>query len=728
MNKMKVSIILFFLSTVYCNGQIVLTENFESTSIPIDWQISTNATDNGWRFGTSQLLSSQFFEIESNGSLIAATNDDSCNCDKSNEYLISEPIDLTDVSAAVLKFDLFYTDQAYQGFQEDASIEISIDGVNWVLLDNLHGHGGWDQHLINISDYIGNQTVYIGFKYDDNGGWLYGMAIDNVIVEVPNTLDASLVELESKAFGEIYEEFPLSGTVLNNGSDKITTMEIQYTIEGESPVTELFENLDISAFSYSDIVFNDIWIPQSEGEYSITVEILKVNNNEDEVYENNSSSFVTTIYGEVDVPNKIEQILGSVPEITTIGTGANGLDRPTDLEFFPVLGKDELWVINQRTESEGGSTVTISDATKDEPNNYQMRVDGNSWHFMSLPTGIAFSSENFNFANSTGVQDANHNGGTFTGPALWSSDPSIYAQPSGGNGSHLDMLHGSPYCMGIAHEIDNVFWVYDDWNKDIVRYDFGNDHGPGNDNHADGKIRRYKNIGIQKDADIPGHMILDKSTGWLYFIDNGNSRVIRLDINSGNIGNTLPEINEPLAEHVSMIGFETEVVVDQGLERPSGIEFFDNYLLVGNYGNGAINVYDTDNDFEMIGTIETGAPGLTGITIGPDGNIYAVNRINNTLISISEGNITSTANYINDKRISVYPNPSVNQITIEIGGERTINESTITILDMQGHVKWKQNSQGKETIDVSGFTSGIYVLKVKDNQETYSSKFSIINK
>jgi hypothetical protein len=135
--------------------------------------------------------------------------------------------------------------------------------------------------------------------------------------------------------------------------------------------------------------------------------------------------------------------------------------------------------------------------------------------------------------------------------------------------------------MGIAHEVDNVFWVYDDWNNDIVRYDFVDDHGPGADDHADGIVRRYSNIGIEADGDIPNHLILDKDTDWLYFVDNGNDRVIRLDINSATNSNGLPGINEPLAEHSSMTGFDYEVIIDSDLERPCGIEIFENTLLVG---------------------------------------------------------------------------------------------------------------------------------------------------
>ena len=719
------NILLLFLATMGFS-QVLLMEDFESSSLPVDWQITTNATDGGWRFGTSQSLSSDYFPIASNGSIIAVTNDDACNCDKEDEYLISRPIDLSEVDAAVLKFDLFYGDRTFQNIQEDATVEISLDGTTWTVLDDLHGHGGWDQHIINITEYVGNSTVYIGLRYDDNGGWLYGMAVDNIVVEVPLKLDVSLVDLESKEFGEIGKEFNISGTLLNNGVESISSIEVQYTVEGETPVIETLEGLNIAGFTFGNFEFSQSWIPTMEGEVTIDVEILNVNETLDEIADNNSGSFSTVIYGEVIVPNKIVEIILSEPNITTVATGNDGLDRPTDLDFFPVLGRNELWVINQRTENQGGSTVTISDATAETPSDIQMKVDGNSWHFMSLPTGIAFSSENFNFANSTGVQDANHNGGTFTGPALWSSDPDIYAQPSGGNGSHLDMLHGSPFCMGIAHEVDNVFWVYDDWNEDIVRYDFGEDHGPGNDDHADARIRRYENIGIQKDGDIPSHMILDKTSGWMYFVDNGNSRVMRLDINSGTVGATLPLINEELAEHVRMNGFTTETIIETGLDRPCGIELFENYLMVGNYGTGDINVYDISLEFKFIGVIESGESGLTGIKIGPDGNIYAVNRINNSLVSIAAGNPSSTVEFGSDTNISTYPNPAEDYLTIEINREAINKNASVKIFNIQGQqVYQKMNNSGTQ-VDVSQLTNGIYFLEVNDSDLVYKSKFSII--
>lgn len=355
----------------------------------------------------------------------------------------------------------------------------------------------------------------------------------------------------------------------------------------------------------------------------------------------------------------------------------------------------------------------MSGSTTDTPD-FEVKVDGNSWHFMSLPTGIAFSDDNFNFANSAGVQDANHNGGTFTGPALWSSDPEVYAQPSGGNGSHLDMLHGSPYSMGIAHEVDNAFWVYDDWNSDIVRYDFVDDHGPGNDDHADGMVHRYEGIGIAADDDIPNHLVLDKSTGWLYFVDNGNDRVMRLDINSGTGSVNLPEINEPLTEHLRITGYTVETIIDSGLEAPCGIELYDGVLYVGDYGTGDIVAYDMTDDFSEITRIVTGEPGLTGIKIGPEGNLWFVNRTQNTLKIATPGEPTNTQEVLASLRVKISPNPTPNVITVSTPAEVNLQGATVTVSSLNGKtLLGAAPLQSTHTIDLSAMPVGVYVLRIQ---------------
>ena len=41
------------------------------------------------------------------------------------------------------------------------------------------------------------------------------------------------------------------------------------------------------------------------------------------------------------------------------------------------------------------------------------------------------------------------------------TDPAIFAKRTpGGLGSHVDMLHNTSFCRGIAHVEANVFWVF----------------------------------------------------------------------------------------------------------------------------------------------------------------------------------------------------------------------------------------------------------------------------
>lgn len=721
MRHTLLTLAVFLTGMVITHAQVLFREDFEGGILPPDWTMQTNASDGGWIIGTPAALSSQYWPITTNGSgRIVATNDDGCNCDKSQDRIITPPLDFTGLTGVALHVDVFFGKGTYESFTEEAAIEISFDGATWTMLEELHGHAGWDTHYLDLSAYAGEDSVYISFTYNDGGGWLFGLAIDNVTVEIPPAIDAGLVALDYFPYGEENSNIVIRGTGFNLGLTPITSLEFGYTINGGNAIPATLEGLNILPFEYFEFSHPTEWIPLISGIYNINVEITSVNSAADENIDNNSQTFEIQIYPHIVSPNRIDEFLLADPVSTTIAGAGDDLNKPTDLDFFPILGKNELWVVNERVESSGGSTLTIYDAgTPDQ--NFLHREDGNAWHFMSLPSGIAFS-DNFNFATSTGVKDANHSGGIFTGPALWTSDPAIYAQPSGGNGSHLDMLHGSPYCMGIASESANAFWVFDGWDETIVRYDFQNDHGPGNDDHADGIVRRYAEISVKRDGNIPNHLVLDKTTGWLYAVDNGNNRVIRLDIHSGEVVKALPLINEPLAEHSEMGNVTWEIIIDS-LDRPCGIELIGNRLLVGEYQTGEIIVYDLENNLAELGRISTGQAGLTGIKIGPDGSIWYTNRLQNTLIRLEPGEVTATEEERVIAQIRVWPNPSLGTILIELPDDLVNSRNEVRLSDMTGKTirQWADVS-GRQQLNFGDLTDGIYALTVFNNTSFHTTK------
>jgi hypothetical protein len=133
-------------------------------------------------------------------------------------------------------------------------------------------------------------------------------------------------------------------------------------------------------------------------------------------------------------------------------------------------------------------------------------------HFMPNPSALAFGGSwtSFGVPGTWATSAESNNGGNnFMGPSLWSSNLSIFAvQNPYGLGSHLDMLHCSPYAMGIAWEKDNVYWVFGNtysggvYTADICRYDFVVDHNVGQDDHSDGIKHHYVSGQVKRSAGV----------------------------------------------------------------------------------------------------------------------------------------------------------------------------------------------------------------------------------
>ena len=525
---------------------------------------------------------------------------------------------------------------------------------------------------------------------------------------VQYSYDFTIVDISTPSFPNITDApYEIHGNLRNRGTENITSFDINYSVDGGSTITDNINSVNISSESYYDFELDTDWNPSVTGSYDIDVWASNLNGNADQYTLNDLLEKTITVSD--PIPNILSNYLGGFTD-TLISTSSDGLDDPKDLDFHPDLSRLELWVINHETETSGGTTVTYSNAGKTAQTS-SFKQDGNAYHFMSLPTGIAFS-DNGNFGTSTGVYDANHDGGNpFTGPSLWSSDPAVYAQTSGGNGSHLDMLHESPYSMGIAHETGNVFWVFDANSKDIVRYDFGGDHGPGNSDHADGKIRRFPVPVNWINDEIPCHLVLDKNTGWLYIADNGNQRILRLDINSGSTAG-MPSFGpyESLAEYKEMTGITYENYINSGLLEPSGIDIIHDRLIVSDHSNGDIILYDVSGASpNELGKIQTGSAGIMGIKIGPKGNIWYVNGQNNEVHKLTPNSLSIKETTLNN--LSIYPNPSDGTFILE---GHTLSGHQISITDLLGQKVLEDHiiNGTKKTYDLSIFNPGVYFLNI----------------
>lgn len=336
------------------------------------------------------------------------------------------------------------------------------------------------------------------------------------------------------------------------------------------------------------------------------------------------------------------------------GTEEDGLNTPRDLAFNPDY-EGELWVVNRTDDS----TTTYWDVGTEDQSSVHI-VDPYALHFMDNVSSIAFGeatwsgSEERTFATcheSRNTYNGQGSPNNFMGPTLWTADMEFYGESNPDAvdylsgifgfhvdlGSHLDMLHESPLCMGIAYGgQDNHYWVFDGRDSSISFYDFARDHDPGYDDHSDGIIIRYVKDQVERVADVPSHLILDESSGLLYIADTGNNRIAVLDTETGTPGDELP-VQEPGTTHYEMEGADIWTLVDgdslDGMSAPSGIELIDGLLLVTDFESGTVFAFDLEGN--VVDYLDTGREeALMGIVARSTDDVWLVDSAANELLRL----------------------------------------------------------------------------------------------
>ncbi|MFV8356330.1 T9SS type A sorting domain-containing protein [Flavobacterium sp. XS1P32] len=118
----------------------------------------------------------------------------------------------------------------------------------------------------------------------------------------------------------------------------------------------------------------------------------------------------------------------------------------------------------------------------------------------------------------------------------------------------------------------------------------------------------------------------------------------------------------------------------------------------------------------------------TGIISGtPTGTSPATNYVitahtmggtTNSTVNISVGTL-STSSFVVKNNLKIYPNPTTNNVTIELNN---LNNANLQVSDINGRILLNQKLDNTTVIDVSGFPSATYLFKVNSDQGTLTSK------
>ncbi len=327
---------------------------------------------------------------------------------------------------------------------------------------------------------------------------------------------------------------------------------------------------------------------------------------------------------------------------------------PTDLAFNSFVG-DELWItlrqpLTDKTCDYGNTTgcpwligevAIVEGATTmpDTPPVIELKQDANAWHFMRRPTSLSFNTDDtFSSCGEAYTDNYEDQDPPYAGPVLWSADPSIFgAKPpadSPTDSTHIDMLHESPYCMGVAHDHANVYWVFNGDAGSLDRYDFHQPHEPGGDDHSDGELERYVTGQMKRIPEVPSDLVFDADSELLYAADSGHGRIVALDTTSGKPGDSVVAY-DPIQTHYAMDGAKLHEIVKPGrLGVPSGLTLYEGVLFVTDVLNSNIVAYDAAG--HTLATLSTGLPpgSLAGITIGPDGHAYFVDQVSRRVLRV----------------------------------------------------------------------------------------------
>jgi streptogramin lyase len=215
---------------------------------------------------------------------------------------------------------------------------------------------------------------------------------------------------------------------------------------------------------------------------------------------------------------------------------------------------------------------------------------------------------------------------------------------------------------------------------------------------------------------------LDGNQQWLYVVDHGNQRVIRIDITTGSDQGGAPNypINEPLAEYTEYTGYVQETVVT-GLLKPAGIDVIGNRMIVSEHQTGEIILYDISTMPAVeLERISTGYSSVQGIKVGPNGLIWFVDENSNGVYRINAGDLSIGELALD---FEIFPNPT--EGTVHVGLSQSI-EGALEIHDIQGQLIQHVQMHGQSIALELNISSGMYFVSTIQNGVKSKSKRLII--
>lgn len=273
MTKKLLSLSIFMLiSLTYVNAQI-FSEDFENGQG--NW-IFTDIDQDGYNWSISNAGSLN--PIYGSGSIVSWSYIDNVGVLQPDNLATSPSISIPATSNnAYLKFTYEtqsgYPNEKYSIYVTTSNNSTTIIGSTPVYTETVTTGGTPVERVIDLSSYIG-QNVYLSFRHYDCQDEYY-LIIDNISIEELDNEDAEMLFISTPstvASGNV----DIEGEILNKGAQNITSLELNWQVDGGTTYTQTLNGLNVSLNSSYQFTHPDQW-NATPGAHNLDVWVSSVN-------------------------------------------------------------------------------------------------------------------------------------------------------------------------------------------------------------------------------------------------------------------------------------------------------------------------------------------------------------------------------------------------------------------------------------------------------------------
>lgn len=276
----------------------IFTQNFEvtKTSMPAGWKQEVSNTNGGWQFNNAYGPNMGYYVATHTYCAFVDDWDNNSGFAANHDTLYTSSFNCSSFTSVFFSMDyMFWNDQG----SEVGKIIISTDGgATWNTVANLvNGGGAWNNGTIwDISSFAAGQSnVMLAFTYFDGypGGTYVavGMCVDNINVYAPANYDLSVTSQNLPGVIQAGAPHTLSGTIYNYGGSTITSMNMNYTVNGGPVQTQTISGISgfNSLTSYNWSMGAKPFTPPAAGTYKVKIWADNLNgSNMDQIHSNDT--------------------------------------------------------------------------------------------------------------------------------------------------------------------------------------------------------------------------------------------------------------------------------------------------------------------------------------------------------------------------------------------------------------------------------------------------------